>query len=234
MQSCSFKLICLLTLIAFRQCSSHSVKLAECIDSKAIICSSTFSIRGKRNKMEDTWILSENSQFAGVFDGHGGSEVATYARETFFSNFLGLMTETKPWDADVVARGMRCASIKLDSEILQINRWKHQGSTLAAVYLSSTDNNEKSLGHSTYFNRKLSITTINIGDSRIVLSHYGQSKDLTIDHKPNSKSERKRIYKLGGIVKWHGLFKDRKPIPKTGVYRVNHNLSLSRAIGKYV
>ena len=55
--------------------------------------------------------------------------------------------------------------------------------------------------------------------------------ELTLDHKPENKGEKHRIEKLGGYVKWYGLVKNGRPIKGTGVYRVNGNLSLSRAVG---
>jgi len=74
---------------------------------------------------------------------------------------------------------------------------------------------------------------VNCGDSRAVLSRAGEAIALSSDHKPNSASERERITKLGGSVKWHGLTtkKSGKPILGTGVWRVNGNLAVSRAIG---
>ena len=73
----------------------------------------------------------------------------------------------------------------------------------------------------------------NIGDSRAVLSRIGFAIPLTEDHKPNRTKERQRIESCGGHVKWCGAV-DKKtgvPIDRTGVYRVNGNLAVSRAIG---
>jgi len=76
------------------------------------------------------------------------------------------------------------------------------------------------------------LITTNIGDSRAVLSRNGTAIDLSRDHKPNDPIERSRIEAAGGSVIWHG-HSDREgtPIPGTGLYRVNGNLALSRAIG---
>lgn len=60
----------------------------------------------------------------------------------------------------------------------------------------------------------------NAGDSRAVLCRSGKSVGLTFDHKPTSEKERKRIESAGGFVSDIG-----------GIYRVNGNLNLSRAIG---
>ena len=60
----------------------------------------------------------------------------------------------------------------------------------------------------------------NAGDSRAVMCVNGKAIALTIDHKPTSESERKRIEAAGGFVSEIG-----------GICRVNGNLNLSRAIG---
>jgi len=99
---------------------------------------------------------------------------------------------------------------------------------------------------------KTFIIAANVGDSRAVLSRSGKAIDLTRDHKPNDPSERKRVESLGGSVDWCGPIhpKTGNPIIKrrsyrhkkvsgkidrgkicNGVFRINGNLSLSRAIG---
>ena len=60
----------------------------------------------------------------------------------------------------------------------------------------------------------------NAGDSRCVLSRSGKAIDLSVDHKPEDTTEKKRIDKAGGFVTPDG--------------RVNGNLNLSRAIGMYI
>lgn len=57
----------------------------------------------------------------------------------------------------------------------------------------------------------------NAGDSRCVLGEGGRAVPLSIDHKPNLKKERDRIYKAGSTVNVEG--------------RIDGNLNLSRAIG---
>lgn len=57
----------------------------------------------------------------------------------------------------------------------------------------------------------------NAGDSRCVVAEGGRAIPLSIDHKPNLKKERERIYKAGSTVNIEG--------------RIDGNLNLSRAIG---
>lgn len=68
------------------------------------------------------------------------------------------------------------------------------------------------------------IICANAGDSRAVLCRKGRPIALSIDHKPNLETETRRIEAAGGTVQTvrRGNFT---------TYRVNGNLSLSRAIG---
>jgi protein phosphatase 1G len=62
-----------------------------------------------------------------------------------------------------------------------------------------------------------SLICANAGDSRCVVAEGGRAIPLSIDHKPNMKKERERIYKAGSTVNVEG--------------RIDGNLNLSRAIG---
>jgi len=76
------------------------------------------------------------------------------------------------------------------------------------------------------------IVTANLGDSRAILCRGSKAIPLTVDHKPDSATEKKRIEDLGGRVRWHGyLGPDRLPVPGMGAYRINGNLAVSRALG---
>jgi serine/threonine protein phosphatase PrpC len=65
-----------------------------------------------------------------------------------------------------------------------------------------------------------------------VLCRNNTAWDLTRDHKPNDPTEKERIESLGGTVIWCGDTDSfGMPIEDRGIYRVNGNLALSRAIG---
>lgn len=201
--------------------------------------------------MEDCHLVSSDGRFAGVFDGHGGSEVSQYIKSNVYSNFLNALPEKRPWNDNDVLLAFRRAISKVDSEVTSINKWSHTGSTLAALYINTqgrdvpagdtTDDDhvsdtahrsdESTTHHVPNKPIKLLITTANVGDSRIVLGRGNKAIDLTVDHKPFARHEKSRIHRLGGVVRWHGLVNRGRPVEGSGVYRVNGNLSLSRAIG---
>jgi protein phosphatase 2C family protein 2/3 len=65
---------------------------------------------------------------------------------------------------------------------------------------------------------KAEILCANAGDSRAVLSKKGKVKDLSVDHKPDTPSEKRRIERANGFVEEN---------------RVNGMLALSRSIGDF-
>lgn len=65
---------------------------------------------------------------------------------------------------------------------------------------------------------KTEIYCANAGDCRTVLSKKGKAKDLSVDHKPNTPSEKTRIERADGFVEDN---------------RVNGSLALSRSIGDF-
>jgi serine/threonine protein phosphatase PrpC len=65
---------------------------------------------------------------------------------------------------------------------------------------------------------KAEILCANAGDSRAVLSKKGKSKDLSVDHKPDNPTEKRRIERANGFVEDN---------------RVNGMLALSRSIGDF-
>ncbi|CAB9503294.1 Protein phosphatase 2C [Seminavis robusta] len=127
---------------------------------------------------------------------------------------------------------LRLALDKVDREVQRINHWSYQGSTAVAAWLHHASNNNSSSDQ----DETTTTTTLivaNIGDSRAVYGRHGTAVPLTRDHKPDDPLELQRIQAAGGTVVWHGRVDPttKQPIPDQGVYRVNGNLALSRAIG---
>jgi serine/threonine protein phosphatase PrpC len=58
----------------------------------------------------------------------------------------------------------------------------------------------------------------NAGDARCVIACKGKAKDLSIDHKPDIPTEKRRVQRAGGFVEYG---------------RVNGIIAISRAIGDW-
>ena len=139
---------------------------------------------------------------------------------------------------------LKSAFEKIDNEVQRISHWSFQGSTAVAVLVCDLPLTTSSITEQHHHQTKTMLVSANVGDSRAVLSRAGKAVALTKDHKPNDPSERARIEKLGGRVDWCGPRDPKTGGPKMrvkkgekrkkrvgGVYRINGNLALSRAIG---
>jgi len=133
---------------------------------------------------------------------------------------------------------LRMALDTVDKEVQKINHWSYQGSTAVAAWLHyNTTSSSTSSTPTTDDTRTTTTTTTlivaNIGDSRAIVGRNGTTIPLTRDHKPDDPSETKRIEQAGGSVVWCGPrdSKTGQPLLEQGIYRVNGNLALSRAIG---
>lgn len=133
---------------------------------------------------------------------------------------------------------------KVDREVQRISHWSYQGSTAVAVWIHSEDEKLPTASDAAAVDTadisppepgprpQRTLITANVGDSRAVLCRNGIAIELTRDHKPNDPIESERIHQLGGRVIWHGdVDRHGDPVQGTGIYRVNGNLALSRAIG---
>ncbi|KAM6540678.1 hypothetical protein CsatB_005125 [Cannabis sativa] len=148
---------------------------------------------GSKPYMEDEHICIDNllehlgatenfpspGAFYGVFDGHGGTDAASFIRE----NILRFIIE----DIDFpfcVEKAIKSAFLNADHAFADDGSLDRSSGTTALTAL--------------IFGRTLLIA--NAGDCRAVLGKRGRAVELSNDHKPNSISERSRIEKLGGVV----------------------------------
>ena len=115
---------------------------------------------------------------------------------------------------------------KVAAEVNRISHWSYQGSTAVAVMIHEDAVDEDGMLQRT-------LISANVGDSRAILcKRDGTVVQLTRDHKPNDVIERNRIEASGGSVDWCGMSDaNGNPIEGTGVYRINGNLAVARAIG---
>lgn len=170
------------------------------------------------------------THFFGVYDGHGGSQVANYCRERIHS---ALGEELKDIGADFlegstrdaqqvhwqkvftqcflkvddevggkVSRGVSCDNADSCGSIIDPVAPETVGSTAVVALICSSH-----------------IIVANCGDSRAVLYRGKEPMSLSVDHKPNREDEYARIEASGGkVIQWNG-------------HRVFGVLAMSRSIG---
>lgn len=117
--------------------------------------------------------------FYGVFDGHGGTDAASYVR----TNILRFIVEDSHFPI-CVEKAIKSAFVRADYAFADNSSLDISSGTTALTAL--------------IFGRNLIIA--NAGDCRAVLGRRGRAIEMSKDHKPNCTTERLRIEKLGGVV----------------------------------
>ncbi|CAN1185814.1 Protein phosphatase 2C 56 [Linum perenne] len=188
------------------------------------------SICGRRPEMEDalaavprflTIPSAQTTHFFGVYDGHGGSQVANYCSKRIHEA-LAEEIEVKAdlcsgddWQkpleralfncflkVDAEISGTTTNDIKLNNEAMDVVAPETVGSTAVVTLVCRTH-----------------IVVANCGDSRAVLCRGKQVVPLSVDHKPDREDEYARIEAAGGkVIQWNGA-------------RVLGVLAMSRSIG---
>lgn len=115
----------------------------------------------------------------GVFDGHGGREVAEYARENFKKKFM----KQKTFKDGNYKQALIDAFLSLDKDLKNEEFAQDCGATACVTFVT-----------------KDKIFCANAGDSRAVLSKGKKAVPLSEDHKPNNREEYQRIQKAGHTV----------------------------------
>ncbi|KAK1576487.1 hypothetical protein Q3G72_014310 [Acer saccharum] len=171
-----------------------------------------------------------NGHFFGVYDGHGGSQVANYCSERIHFALAEEIEIIKNDLADGSTKESRqeqwektftSCFLKVDDEI--------GGNTGRSVGSDDEDASEatfeavapETVGSTAVVALVCSshIIVANCGDSRAVLCRGKEPMALSIDHKPNREDEYARIEASGGkVIQWNG-------------HRVFGVLAMSRSIG---
>ncbi|CAL8147033.1 unnamed protein product [Orchesella dallaii] len=137
--------------------------------------------------------------FFGLFDGHGGRQAASYARKYLMHHIVSHPHFDSDED-DLVLQAITEGFVSLHNEMAEKRKdWPKSltghpsvcGTTASVVFIK---NGKVFIGH--------------VGDSAIVLgyqdptnnSQFWSGKQLTVDHKPDSPVELKRIENCGGKV----------------------------------
>lgn len=167
---------------------------------------SACSMQGWRKEQEDAHIASlalpNGETVFGVFDGHGGAQVAKFVAK----KFVEVLTSNADYKAGNYEKALTQTFISLDE--LMTSEKSNDPITAYSMSTGCTS--------CVAMIAKGKIFCANSGDSRCVLSRAGNAIEMSEDHKPDNEGEKKRIEEAGGFV-------------EDG--RVRGTLSLSRALG---
>ncbi|CAE7294469.1 unnamed protein product [Symbiodinium pilosum] len=185
-------------------------------------------MRGWRQNMEDTSLMLPNGYLSGdwrdwalfgVFDGHGGEQVARFA----VRRLPQVLAELPGQDAEVA---LREAFLRLDDMLRQSS----VGNELRELTLPGNEPQDSAETCGTTavccFIQGNEMILSHVGDSRAVLCRQGAAVALTADHKPELPEETARIEAAGGFVQ-----EGATAMGSGKEYRVNGGLNLSRALG---
>mmetsp|Transcript_100455 Transcript_100455/g.324183 ORF Transcript_100455/g.324183 Transcript_100455/m.324183 type:complete len:386 (-) Transcript_100455:299-1456(-) len=183
-------------------------------------------MQGWRDSMEDAHLAIphlhgwRDTAVFGVMDGHGGEQVARFCEQHL--------------PQELARRGNQDVPVALTSAFHQMDvlladpRSLHELRALSRMPkgAASPPPHPDLVGCTAIVCcvRRDTITVANAGDCRAVLCRRGRAVDMSEDHKPNLPAEAARIQRAGGCVLPQRL-------PLGNLYRVNGDLSLSRAIG---
>jgi protein phosphatase 1G len=189
---------------------------------------SSCGMQGWRKRMEDSHISDININNSstcvfGVFDGHGGKEVAQWIKKKFtdelvknknfksgnyqkalFENFLrmdNLMQE--PEGKKELKEEAKKA--KLEDEKINKGNEKNKQEVFKSLFDPKA---QEDCDVAMYTGCTATVCMIddkkayfaNAGDSRIIICKGGVAYAMTVDHKPDLDDERTRIYKADGWV----------------------------------
>lgn len=197
-------------------------------------------MQGWRDAMEDAIVcapslggpLKDCAVFA-VFDGHGGQDVSAFVGEQVIERVSAQLlaesgSEPLPEGAAPAGAGnaLKRALMDLELELRRLNtpaaESKHDAISKIPAMASRCRFDLMGCTATMALVTRTSITTVNVGDSRIFKCRNGECVPLTRDHKPESPRERRRIEAVGGTV-----------VKLGPCYRVDYNLNLSRSLGDF-
>jgi len=184
------------------------------------------SMQGWRVSMEDAHLIKPDFQgdlsLFGVFDGHGGKEVAEFVAKNLCEQLVSLPSfKMKNYEQSLIDCFLKMDQLidtakgrKALQEIARASgelRSEEDDGDIPQIFLDC-----KGCTANVILFNKNTIICANAGDSRCVLSKDGNAIPLSVDHKPTLESEKQRILKAGSTI-------------ENG--RVDGNLNLSRCLG---
>ncbi|CAJ0745101.1 10788_t:CDS:2 [Entrophospora sp. SA101] len=150
-------------------------------DARLVFASS--AMQGWRISMEDAHTTElelanrPGYSFFGVYDGHGGQNVARYSGSNLHQKIAG--DTNFPTN---IENAIKSGFLAIDDDL------RKDPSGCTAVISVITPDNYIYVG--------------NAGDSRAVISIDGTARDMSNDHKPVNPGESSRIHKAGGFVEF--------------------------------
>lgn len=173
-------------------------------------------MQGWRTDMEDSHIakynIIPNVHIFGVFDGHGGKEVAIYVSKNFIKELLA----NESFKKKNYGQALTETFIQMDENLKSAAGKKEINAIRTEDGKGGYSESQAGCTANVALIADGTLYCANAGDSRCVLSSKGQAVEMSFDHKPDNQEEKDRIHKAGGQV-------------IDG--RVNGNLNLSRAMG---
>lgn len=162
-----------------------------------------FTAVGRSDEDRYFTVQQEDISIFGVLDGHGGTETVDYLKHSMPKLIFDKFNGQDPADINRILVNI---FFELDRDLYNKGLAKLSGSTatVAVIY-------------------KDYIYVANSGDSRTII--FNDSGDIlleTLDHSPDTATERKRIENIGGKV-----------VPIQGVNRVSGMLAVSRGFGDF-
>lgn len=145
-------------------------------------------------------------QLFGVFDGHGGTAAARYVKEHIQEKLTATLQEFNRGQLtdEGIWNALKLVCVRLNGDFKQALPRDLSGTTAAIALILNGE-----------------IWCANVGDSRAIFAGWeGEHCQLTEDAKPEASKYRRGIENRGGILE-----------RVQGIFRINGNLAVARAVG---
>ncbi|CAO2039569.1 unnamed protein product [Urochloa humidicola] len=207
------------------------------------------SVKGQKDKMNDAYALvpdlDHTTSFFGLYDGHSGAEVALLCARVFHTELC-----VHPNYQNNLNNAIRSVFLRLDELLRQSNEWRELVTPASTNWIRRLINalviepwrckwgvpyippQNQGSSVTVAVARGSRVTVGNVGDSRCIASRNGQAIQLSTDHIPTHRGERRRIERAKGK-----LYMDKYVAVEAGVagFRAYRGISAtSRAIGGFV
>lgn len=165
--------------------------------------------------MEDahTTILKLESKdgfsFFGVYDGHGGQNVAKFSGEQLHVR----IAKDEAFTRNDYKVAIKSGFLGIDDDLRGDPEYTNDPSGCTAITALITSDDKVFVG--------------NAGDSRAIISVNGEAKPLSFDHKPVNRSESTRIVAAGGFVEFGRVNGSLALSRAIGDFEFKQNTSLS-------